>query len=552
MLVPETIQSVLRARIDRLADAPRRLLQTAAVLGRAFSPRVLTHLCDEPDTLEPLLRELQRLEFLYERQSAEESLYVFKHALTQEVAYESLAPPHRQVLHAAAGQALEALYADRLEAVDDRLAYHYARTTDAAKAVEYLARLARKAARSYAIAEAVTALQEALRHVEQLPDASRDQRALELVIRQARLLTFLGRLPQALDLLLHHQARLEHIQAPDLDGPYYALLGMTYSLLGHHDRATQSAQRALEPATRCADNATLGRTYYLLAMEAMWTGHYQQGVAYGHQAIACLEQARDQRWLGQAYWITGANQMFRGEFAQALEAESQAQVIGEAMSSRRLQSYAAWTTGLTYTLMGVWEEGIGQCQRAAELAPDPFCTTEALGFLGYAYLEKGDAQAALSALEQAAQRMQRFGFRRLESWFTVWWGEAHRLGSQFDRARELVLQGLDIAIEVKFWLVVGWAQRALGHITLARGAYGEAATHLQEALDTFSTLQARAEIARTRFTLAALAHAQGSRETTRHLHEAHTMFQALQMPVYVNRTRKLANTFGVSLTAKSN
>ena len=135
--VPDTIQGVLSARIDRLPEDHKRLVQTAAVLGREFSRSLLEAIWDG-GAVDPLLVELQRLEFLYERTGAEEPTYVFKHALTQEVAYESLLTTRRQALHAAAGQALERRYADRLDEVADRLAYHYARTDNAAKAVEYL------------------------------------------------------------------------------------------------------------------------------------------------------------------------------------------------------------------------------------------------------------------------------------------------------------------------------------------------------------------------------------------------------------------------------
>jgi tetratricopeptide (TPR) repeat protein len=344
---------------------------------------------------------------------------------------------------------------------------------------------------------------------------------------------------------------MERLQEPALQGPYHALLATTYSLMGNHGHATQHAQRALAPATQCGDHATLGRTYYVLSMEDMWAGQWQQGVTDGRQAIACLEQAQDQGWLGQAHWITGANHMFLGEFAQALAAEAQVQLIGDAIGSPRLQSYAAWTTGLTQTLMGVWDDGIAQCQRAVEQAPDPFCSTEAQGFLGYAYLEKGDAAAALPVLEQAAQRMQRFRFRQLESWFTIWWGEACLLAGQHTRARELVLQGLETATEVSFQVVVGWGQRALGQIALAQQAYTEAATHLHAAHHTFTAIQSSMEIARTLLVHTALAHAQGQMDAAAaHLHEAYALFQRLQAPRYLDRTRQLATACGISLTAE--
>src|ERR671922_58670 len=147
--VPDSIQGVLMARIDRLPDAARRVVQSASVLGREAPLRLLEAIVPDPAALGGQLHELQRLEFLYERPGPEPG-FVFKHALTQDVAYETLLAGRRHALHAAAGRALEALYADRLEEVYDRLAHHYSRADKAPKAVEYLARFAAKAARVHA------------------------------------------------------------------------------------------------------------------------------------------------------------------------------------------------------------------------------------------------------------------------------------------------------------------------------------------------------------------------------------------------------------------
>src|SRR5262249_60409723 len=111
--VPDTIQGVLMARIDRLPEAHKRLLQTAAVLGREFSPRVLEAIWDGTGALEPMLLDLKRLEFLFERTGGDEPLLLFKHALTQAVAYESVLTTRRQVIHDAAGKELALPYAAR-------------------------------------------------------------------------------------------------------------------------------------------------------------------------------------------------------------------------------------------------------------------------------------------------------------------------------------------------------------------------------------------------------------------------------------------------------
>src|SRR5262249_11997638 len=137
VVVPDTIQGVLSACIDRLPEAHKRLLQTASVLGRAFAPRLLQALWAESTPLEPLLLDLKRLEFLYERARGADPVYVFKHALTQAVTYASLLTTRRQVLHAAAGHALERLYPDWLAERSEELARHYTEAGLTEQAVDY-------------------------------------------------------------------------------------------------------------------------------------------------------------------------------------------------------------------------------------------------------------------------------------------------------------------------------------------------------------------------------------------------------------------------------
>lgn len=236
------------------------------------------------------------------------------------MAYESLLTPRRQALHAAAGAALERLYAARLEDVYDRLAYHYARTAEAAKAVMYLTRFAEKAARGYAHVEAVTALHEALNHVERLPAEERDRRTLELVIQLAHPLYLLGRFQDTLDLLLQQQARLERLQDPALTGPWAFWLSHTYSYQGEHTGAEQNAQRAIAAAQQCGDEVTLGEAHYVLAKEGFWLCRFPQGITHGQQAIALLERTGEQWWLGHAHWTVGVTYYFMGEFDAFQEA----------------------------------------------------------------------------------------------------------------------------------------------------------------------------------------------------------------------------------------
>ena len=544
--VPGTIQEVLLARIDRLPHETRRFLQTASVLGREFSPRLLGALW--AGEAESHLDDLKRLEFLLEGTRAGEPVYAFKHALTQEVAYEALPPAERQALHAAAGGALERLNPEPSAEAYDRLAYHYAKTEESAKAIEYLTRSAERAARSYAHEETVRALEKAMAHVERLPAEVRDARLLDLLLRQASSLIPLGRFQEILDLLVRHQGALERLKDPRLAGHYYFLLGRTWSFLGQNERVTENARRAIAEAERCGDDATTGKAYSMLAMVAAFSGQARQGIEYGRRAIALLERTDERYWLGDAHWAVGLNHAQTGEFEPALEAEGRAHAIGEAIGDPRLQTFAAWITGIIYTCIGEADAGIAECQRALERAPDPLNRAIATGLLGFAHLEKGEHTRAIPLLERSVQRLGEFHYRPFQGWFSVFLAEAVRRERRLERARDLAMQGLVITRDADFRTGVGWAQQILGRIARDRGALDEAQAHLAAARETFTSIHSRYELGRTHLDLVALAQTRGDREqVVAGLTTAYALFRGLRVPKYVERAARLARELRVAL-----
>jgi class 3 adenylate cyclase/tetratricopeptide (TPR) repeat protein len=511
--LPGTVQEVLMARIDRLPPDAKRLVQEASVIGRLVPRRLLAELWGDAATLERPLGELERMELVHEEMSGGEPIYVFKQPLIQEVAYGSLLTARRQGLHARVAAALERLHVGRLEDVDDRLAYHYARTTMSDKAIEYLGHLAGRAARWYANAEAVAAYGEALAHARRLPaGAPRDRQILVLSLRQAHSLHFLGRFDEILDLLLRQEPEVKRLAEPALAGEYYFRLGRTYDVLADHQRAVECAQRAIEEAERGGDRTVEGKARFVLAYVGYWTGRYAEGVAHGHQAVAALEGSRERWWLGEAHWVVGINYAMTGEFDAALAALARAQAIGESLMDPRLQSTVAFTAGGIHALQGDPERAIERCRRAVELARDPVGTAVARGFLGASFLEKGDAEAAIPLLERSVEQLGRFRIRQTHSWFTALLAQACFLAGHLDRARGLARQALEMTLHAHAAQGAGWAQRTLGHVAQAEGDSAEAMRWLEEAVTTFVTIGARYEEARTRLDLAALHHARGARE----------------------------------------
>jgi class 3 adenylate cyclase len=183
--VPATVQAVLASRIDRLQPDEKDLLHMLAVLGRQFLLGLVQRVASAPaDQLERLLSRLQVGEFIYEQPAFPEVEYIFKHALTQEVAYNSLLGERRKLLHERAGAAIEALYAGHLEDYIEELAHHYSRSDNKKKALQYLRMAADEAFKRSHHDEAITHSNLALRLLGSLPETSeRSEAELALQLR---------------------------------------------------------------------------------------------------------------------------------------------------------------------------------------------------------------------------------------------------------------------------------------------------------------------------------------------------------------------------------
>jgi class 3 adenylate cyclase len=195
---PATVEGLLASRIDRLPSSEKELLQTLAVLGREFPLALIKRVTGKPDTeLEQMLSELQLGEFIYEQPATADIEYQFKHALTQEVAYNSVLTERRRSLHERTAQAIEALFADRLEDHVAELAHHYERSGSVGKAVEYLGRAGHQAAQRTAFSEAIGYFTRTVELLKQTPEGvDRDRREVDLQMALGWSL-YVGRGPQA-------------------------------------------------------------------------------------------------------------------------------------------------------------------------------------------------------------------------------------------------------------------------------------------------------------------------------------------------------------------
>jgi class 3 adenylate cyclase len=287
--VPTTVQAMLAARIDRLAPDEKDLLQTAAVIGREFSRRLLVSVSGKTnEEIESIITQLQVGEFIYEQPAIHGDEYSFKHALTQEVAYNSLLGERRKLLHERIGAAMESLFAGHLHDHLTELARQYRRSNKTAKAVEYLYLAGEQARNRTAHSEATACLDDALQLLATLPaDTERARTELKIQIAAAEAL------------------------APATFYGAYADFGAA------SDQAERALNRALELCDQVGDVRQVFHVLYMLRLRQFARLELENALELDERLVALAERTQVPEMLTAAYAAQGCELMAQGKLAVA-------------------------------------------------------------------------------------------------------------------------------------------------------------------------------------------------------------------------------------------
>jgi len=288
--VPDTVQAVLLARIDRLPTTAKRLLQTAAVIGKDVALPLLQAVTEvSEDALRRDLGHLQAAEFLYETYAPTALAYTFKHALTQEVAYQSLVRRARQQYHERIAQVLEERFPEVAEAQPELLAQHYTGAVQGAQAIPYWQRAGQRAVERSAHIEAISHFTQGLELLKTLPETS------ERVHRELTLQLAIG--PPLLMLKGHTAPEVEHAytrayalaqQLGETPQQFSVLVGLWrfYYSQARFPTARELAeecfvlaQRLREPASLQEAHTYLGSTLFFMGDLVAAQTHLEQGIA---------------------------------------------------------------------------------------------------------------------------------------------------------------------------------------------------------------------------------------------------------------------------------
>jgi tetratricopeptide (TPR) repeat protein len=457
--VPATVQAVLGARIDRLPPEDKRLLQTAAVIGTEVPLPLLQAIAEMPEaTLHSGLARLQAAEFLYEIRLFPEQEYTFKHALTHEVAYNSLLLGRRRGLHALIVEALEAPAPERAAEPVERLAHHALRGEVWDKAVTCCQQAGARAFDRAAFREAVASFEQALRAIAHLPTHG-DTRGLAIELRLA----------------LSHPLHLL--------GEY----GRCLALLGE----AEALARALD------DRARLVQVLSRMTQALRLTGDPDGAIAAGRQALELAAELGESALQVQASLILAQAYFDIGDFGRAAELQRRNMEAADRESGlfpvqMRIQS-RAWLAR-TLSEIGAFTEGRhhgDEALRLATLAGRGATPITAHACLGRLYFAQGDLEHAIRMLEQGLALCRASGERVWFRAIAANLGSAYALQGRLAEGRALLEEGISEGIRTGSLRGNAYRVAWLSEVCRLAGR-GEAAwQHVRQALDLARQLKER-------------------------------------------------------------
>ena len=407
--VPDTIQGIIMARLDRLGEDGKRTVQLASVIGRQFLGRLLQRVAGLAERLTELLEELKDLEIIYELGLAPEPAYIFKHALIQDVAYQSLLKERRRELHRAVGTAIEEIYADRLAEHAEELAHHFQNGGDWQKAFTYLVRSGDRAKAAYANQSALDFYARALEASVQVVPALAPTRIVEIHHHRGEVLRLLARYPDSIAEFerMREVARSSGDRVREgealVETSYSQFLTFSSEAIGHCRRF---AQDALAIGRGTGSQHVVARSLCYLGLAAQADGDVAEGDRLFEESLGIARAGGFADTVAVSLTWLGAHANWRGEFTRAIETSQQAAAAAREINDGLSEMISSAFTCLSQIGLGQYPEALATIDDGLAKARDrnnSFIVGRLTNTLGWLYQELGDFRRATEYNREAAE-----------------------------------------------------------------------------------------------------------------------------------------------------
>jgi class 3 adenylate cyclase/tetratricopeptide (TPR) repeat protein len=504
IVVPDTIQDVIMARIDRLEEDSKKTLQLAAVIGREFTRRLLDRIADSRALTEGVLRELKALELIYEKALFPELAYMFKHALTHDVAYHSLLVQRRKQQHRLIGLAIEELYAERLAEHYEVLAHHFSRAEDWAKALDYLLKAAEKATQAFANREAIGFYDDALEVAGRLGDTVSAATLMGIHKTKAGLYMVLSDFKRS-------RAEGERLlalarEAVDRPSEAAALAGMGMASRRAHDldRALDEARHAIEVARTVDAIPVIASAHHTIGTVHSVTGLLDQAEEWISRAVSFARSAEDVSAESRCLISLALLKNWRGEYAGAANVGAEGLRIAREHNLLDSVVQGLWTRGLTLIGKGNYDEALATLEESltfCERVGEEFHRILTLNTLGWLWTECGNLERGADLNRRSAEMARKRGDPEAIANSGINLGEILLANGDFPLAREVLAEvyGLVRNPATSDWMKWRYSTHlfaALGDLWLARGDAATASQFAHQCLELATRCRSRKYLVR--------------------------------------------------------
>jgi len=474
LAIPDTLAGVITARLDRLDEEAKHTAQTASVLGREFELLPLAALTESSAALEPSLDTLQARELVQPKRDAALRAYLFKHALTQETAYNSLLLSKRRALHKRAAAFLEQHERER---VND-IARHWLDAQENERALPFVLAAANRAARAYATTEAIAYYERAQEIAKQVDDVAALRRAYEGL---GNALSFTVELPRAVQVF---QEMLEAGKAHDDVLMQISALNKQANILslrmGQLEAAEPLLLQAEELARANQDQVGLGEMFVIRCQISLGTADFDTAMHYMGDAVQVGKDLniKEQILWGLAHLASTYAFMLRFDDAEKVAAEGLAMAFE--MGNREFYCDIKTTEAILQWRKGNLDGAIEAGKEAAQIGERiglSIMVVFGLWGAGWSYWQRGEYSAAMNALQTALHAAEPFAEFMP---FLITMSEAPLACVMLDGGieREMALKHRDHALELTnnpiggmvngaAWADIGWSALKLGDSALA-------------------------------------------------------------------------------------
>ncbi len=503
--VPDTVQGVIMARIDRLSETRKRTIQTAAVIGREFAAHLLGRIADIQGRLEDSLAELRALVFIFEKSLVPDLEYVFKHALVQDVAYGSLLKPRRRTLHELVGRAIEELYAARLDEHVAELAHHFAQGEVWPKAFEYARRAGDRARAIFANREAIHFYTQALEAAARMTPPPGDADLLAIHEARGAVWHLLSSYDQAVaDFEAMQQAaarigdRVKEGEALcNQAGSHWWRFSEAYKGL-----VEKCAREAMVIAEETGDERILARGLYSLAMVDQKAGALRDADA---KLLRSVEICRRRNLTGPLVtdltWL-GAQAGWRGEYRPSTEYAGEAARLAGAIHEGFYELVALCALCNAHVGLGEWDIAFGildDVRQKSRERENKYGIARGMNTTGWLHQQLGDLRHSVELNREALDFGRSAKLSNPEIYSTINLAEDHLGLDEIGTAEGILVETAERlqtgAFDSHLWR---WQMRVglmLARLFLVKGDLDRADTHLTEGLRTAERTESRRHLA---------------------------------------------------------